>query len=122
MKKNWAFFFMKIFLVFILQNMSGNVPGHEYIFGFRKPVLKAPSDEDIDNLYYELNTAQAAMFNCTNDDLKLAQELRKAEAYVIELKDKSEFATKQRIKAKNYFDTVYAKIETVLSNLSNSNA
>jgi hypothetical protein len=111
------FILLYSYIFFVLYEKKLSFFFHENLFSFylAKYVWQR-------SLYYELNTAQAAMFNCTNDDLKLAQELRKAEAYVIELKDKSEFATKQRIKAKNYFDTVYAKIETVLSNLSNSNA
>jgi len=98
-------------LVFILQKMSSNVP--DYIFTFHQ---QEPLDDFIDNFINELKEAETKLSKTTIDDVKLAQELRKAEAYVKELTAKCEIASKQRIKAKEDFDAVYAKVNTALAN------
>ena len=113
---------MKIFLVFILQNMSGNGPVHDYIFRLDQ---ENPLDVFILDFIHELDEAKTAMYKSTVNDVNLALELRKAEAYVKELQAKSEIATKQRIEAKQHFDAVYAaglaNLDKITA-LSNSNA
>ena len=89
--------------------MSGNVPVHDYIFAFRQQ-----DHSVVDDFIYELGDAQNAMYKSAIDDVKLAQELRVAEAYVKELKVKCEIATNQRIKAKKDFDAAYAKITALM--------
>jgi len=110
---------MKIFLVFILQNMSGNGPVHDYIFRLDQ---ENPLDVFILDFIHKLDEAKTAMYKSTINDVNLALELRKAEAYVKELQAKSEIATKQRIKAKEDFDAMYAAGLAKITALSNSNA